>query len=356
VQLLNAIGNYFSISEESISASFKLIIFSRPQPAVLERRLGQYGQIKLDEVDTEISQDVEKYISAKVSELAVEQELSEAMVTQVQQTLLAGADGTFLWVGFVANELQGKKWEEINQLLRRLPRGLRGVYQRLLHQIDDKETLAPLLQWIVLAARPLTLQELAGATEIKSSTTIPATEVVKNRLSLCGLLVKIEGNVVNLIHESAKEFFQSDQVNVKDISLFRVGQHTHRAIMRKCLEVIEREPGALGRDEERTSQDDLLYYASQYWPLHLYHAGDAIDQELDFSRPFFEANSPIREQWWKSFWAWEKNGGNPPSFTLLHLAAYLGNISWAKMLITKHTRAISRKDNYGRTPLSWAVG
>lgn len=355
VQLLNAIGNYFSSLEESLSARFKLIVFSRPQPAVLERKLGKYEQIKLDEVDMEISQDVEKYISAKVSELAVEQDLSEEMIAEVQQTLVAGADGTFLWVGFVANDLQGKRWEEMNQLLRRLPRGLRGVYQRLLQQIDDKETLAPLLQWIVLAARPLTLQELAQATEIRYSATVPATEVVKNRLALCGLLVKIEGNMVNLIHESAKEFFQSDQVNVNGISLFRVDRHTHRALMRKCLDIIEREQGAQRRFEEKPGQDSFLSYAGQYWPLHLYYAGDAIDEELDFSRPFFEVDSPIREEWWKSFWAWEKNGGNPPSFTLLHLAAYLGNISWAKMLITKHTRAISRKDNYGRTPLSWAV-
>lgn len=86
----------------------KLIILSRPQPAVLKSKLGQYQQIQLDASDTEVSHDVERYIFARVADLASEQNFSKEMVAQVQQTLLAGADGTFLWVGFVANELQGR--------------------------------------------------------------------------------------------------------------------------------------------------------------------------------------------------------------------------------------------------------
>lgn len=191
----------------------------------MESKLGQYQQIKLDDSDAEISHDVERYVFAKVAQLASEQNFSEEMAAQVQQALLAGADGTFLWVGFVANELQGKSWREINEILRRVPKGLGGIYQRLLQQIDDnKEALVPVLQWIVLAARPLTVGELIVATGTKTSGTFSATEVIKNRLSFCGLLVNIERDVVNLVHESAKEFFQSDQVNTKGISMFRMSQ------------------------------------------------------------------------------------------------------------------------------------
>ena len=354
-QLLDAVGNYLSKSWEKSRARLKLILLSRPQPAVLESKLGQYQQIKLDDSGTEISHDVERYIFAKVAELASEQNLSEEMVAKVQQALLAGADGTFLWVSFVANDLQGRSWGKINKILRRVPKGLGGVYQRLLEQIDDKEALVPILQWIVLAARPLTVDELTVATGIKPSGTFSATEVIKNRLRFCGLLVKIERGVVNLVHESAKEFFQSDQVNTKGISMFRMSQDTHRSLMRTCLAHVERGYGAPGRIDERSGYDSLLPYAGQYWPVHFHHAIDVIDAPSEFSRPFFQVDSPIREEWWKFYWEQEKNGRNPPSFTLLHLAAYLGNVAWAKMLISEHARLIRRKDNYGRTPLSWAV-
>lgn len=353
--LLDAVGNYLSNSREKSKPRLKLILLSRPQPAISENKLGQYRQIKLDDSDTEISHDVERYIFAKVTELASEQNLSEEMAAQVQQALMAGADNTFLWVGFVANELQGRSWGEINEILHRVPKGLGGVYQRLLQQIDDKEALVPIIQWIVLAARPLTVDELSVATGIKTSGTFPATEVIKNRLRFCGLLVKIEGDVVNLVHGSAKEFFQSDQVNIKGISMFRMSQDTHRTLMRTCLAHVERGYETPGRIDERSGHDPLLPYASQYWPVHFHHAIDVIDAPSEFSRPFFQVDSPIRDEWWRFYWKQEKNGGHPPSFTLLHLAAYLGNVAWAKMLISEHARLISRKDNYGRTPLSWAV-
>jgi len=354
-QLLDAVGNYLSKSREKEGPRLKLIILSRPRPAVLEIKLGQYQRIQLDASDTEISDDVERYIFAKVAELASEQNLSAEMVVQVQKTLLAGADGTFLWVGFVANELQGRSWSKIDEVLLHVPKGLGGIYQRLLQQIDDKEALVPILQWVVLAARPLTLAELTVAAGIKAAGTLPATQVTKNRLRLGGLLVKVEGDVVNLVHESAKEFFQSDQVNIKGINMFHMGQDTHRTLMQTCLSHVERGYENPGKIHEMTSHDPFLSYASQYWPLHFHHAIHVIDAPPDFSRPFFQVDSPIREEWWKVYWEQEKNGGSPPSFTLLHLAAYFGNVPWAKLLISKHARLISQKDNYGRTPLSWAV-
>ena len=354
-QLLDAVGNYLSKSGEKARPRLKLIILSRPQPAVLESKLGQYQQIQLDASDTEISHDIERYIFAKVAELASEQNLSEEMVAQVQQTLLAGADGTFLWVGFVANELQGRSWSKIDEVLRHVPKGLGGIYQRLLQQIGDKEALVPILQWVVLAARPLTLEELTVAAGIKTAGTLPATQVTKNRLRFGGLLVKVEGDVVNLVHESAKEFFQSDQVNIKGINMFHMSQDTHRTLMQTCLAHVERGYGNPGRIHEMSGHETFLSYASQYWPVHFHHAIHVTDAPSEFSRPFFRVDSPIRDEWWKVYWEQEKNGGSPPSFTLLHLAAYFGNVPWAKLLISKHARLISRKDNYGRTPLSWAV-
>lgn len=354
-RLLDAVGNYLSKSGEKARPRLKLIILSRPQPAVLENKLGQCQRIQLDASDAEISRDVERYILAKVAELASEQNLDEEKVAQVQQALLAGADGTFLWVGFVANELQGRSWSKIDQVLRHVPNGLGGIYQRLLQQIGDKEALVPILQWVVLAARPLTLEELTVATGIKAAGTLSATEVAKNRLSLGGLLVKVEGDVVNLVHESAKEFFQSDQVSIKGIAMFRMSQDTHRTLMQTCLAHVERGYGNPRSIHEISSYDPFLSYASQYWPVHFHHAIHVMDAPSEFSRPFFQVSPPIREEWWKVYWEQEKNGGSPPSFTLLHLAAYFGNVPWAKLLISKHARLILRKDNYGRTPLSWAV-
>ncbi|EGP87506.1 uncharacterized protein MYCGRDRAFT_72401 [Zymoseptoria tritici IPO323] len=271
-QFLDAIVNYISTPEEKQSPSLKLIILSRPQPALLQSRLGHFQRISLDASDTIISQDIERYVSAKVAELAVEQHLSDESVRRVQQTLLSGADGTFLWVGFAVNELRGQNWSKIDDVLRDLPKGLSGIYQRLLQQISNKEVLVPILQWIVLAARPLTLDELTMATSTEAVGTLSAKQVLVNRLRLSGLLVKIEGDVINLVHESAKEFFQGDQVkNIEGISMFHMNEHTHERLMQTCLAHIERSFGNLGGPQEMWQNKDNYGRTPLSWAVDQGH-------------------------------------------------------------------------------------
>ncbi|OAT14139.1 ankyrin repeat-containing protein, variant 2 [Blastomyces gilchristii SLH14081] len=361
-QLLDVLSEYFSNSEAKPNTYLKVILLSRPQPGPLKSKLHRFPRIKLDDSDVEIQKDVEKYISAKVAELAAENILSEDRLRQVSQTLMASAEGTFLWVGFVADELKGKNWLQINHILRGVPKDLVGVYQRLLQQVEDKENLVPILEWIVLAARPMTVDELAMAAEIKAFHALTPAEILKDRLASCGLLVKIDGDVVNLVHESAREFFQSDQINIDGINVFHMNHKSHKTLMRTCLGLIEGSYKSPGSISNASLHNSLLTYASLYWPEYFRQAFDSVEAQLEFSSQFFRAESPVREDWWKFYWDREQYGGAPPSFTLLHLAAYFGNLAWAKMLL-KHSaaagipfrRRTSRKDSYGRTPLFWAA-
>ena len=167
-----------------------------------------------------MGQDVERYIFTKVAELASEQNLSEDKLLQIRQTIMANAEGTFLWVGFVADELKGRSCWKINDILHGVPKGLGGIYRRLLLRIRDEDKLLPILQWVVLAARLLTIHELALAVDIQGFDTPMSAELVRNRLAACGLMRKINDDMVNLVHESARDFFQSDQVKSENIEVF----------------------------------------------------------------------------------------------------------------------------------------
>ncbi|KAI7765600.1 hypothetical protein LZL87_007351 [Fusarium oxysporum] len=362
-QLLDALRNYLSQNARDTRSNLRLILLSRSQPALLESKLGHYPRVRLDESDMEVAKDVERYIASKVSELALDQTLSEDQLSQVRQALMDGADGTFLWVGFVADELKGRSWQKIQDILHRMPKGLGGVYQRLLQQVEDKEELIPILQWLVLAARPLTIDELCVAAKIAPSVDHTATEATRDRLNSCGLLVKVDGDVANLVHESAKEFFQSDQVDdLEDISMFRMGPATHRTLMDACLSLIENSHVSSGSISEQSLTKPLLTYACLYWPYHLQRAHELVGDGSMFTRSFFNPETPIREDWWKFYWDKEQYGGAPPSFSLLHLASYLDIPAWTRVLLeqdaAKHSsrhRLVARKDNYGRTPLFWAA-
>ncbi|KAI1199268.1 ankyrin repeat protein [Nemania serpens] len=361
-QLLDFLREYLAETQEKARLRLKVIVLSRPQSGLLEDELRSFRRIKLDDSDTEVGKDVEKYISAKVAELASEKILSAARLEQIRQVLMSHADGTFLWVGFVANELKGRSWQKANDILHSVPKGLAGLYRRLLERVEDKEKLVTILQWVVLAARPMTLGELATAAEIKASDTLTPVEVLRDRLASCGLLVKVDGDVVNLVHESAREFFQSDQVNTGGIKMFHMNRTAHQTLLRTCLTLLEETYKSPGSISTACLHNSLLTYACLYWPEHFRHAFDEAEASSEFSCQFFQAESAVREDWWGFYWEREHAGGAPPSFTLLHLAAYFGHVAWARTLLEKNNsndilfrRCTSRKDSLGRTPLFWAV-
>lgn len=361
-QLLDTLDNHFLEVAKRPKALLKVILVSRPQPEFIETKLHRFPRIALEDSNAEVGQDVEKYIFAKVAELASEQNLSEDKLLQIRQTMVASAEGTFLWVGFVADELKGRSWQKINDILHGVPKGLGGIYRRLLLRIQDKEKLLPILQWVVLATRPLTVHELAMAVMIQGSDTPMSAEVVKDRLAACGLMVRIDDDVVNLVHESARDFFRSDQVKSENIEVFYMDFNTHRTLLRTCLDIIEKNYKYPGSISDATHHNTLLAYASFYWPDHFRYIFTSPEARSELSRQFFRPESPVREDWWRFYWERERYGGAPPKFTLLHLAAFLGNLGWAKILLKHRSgddwsfhRPVSQVDSYGRTPLFWAA-
>ncbi|KMP02779.1 NACHT and Ankyrin domain containing protein [Coccidioides immitis RMSCC 2394] len=107
--------------------------------------------------------------------------------------------------------------------------------------MEDKEQLARILQWVVLARRPLTLTELAIAVDIHDSNTQSCVEILKDQLSSCRQLLKVMGDSVSLIHNSAKDFLLGDVHS--GIEAFCVREETHLVLARTCLDTIEKKRG-----------------------------------------------------------------------------------------------------------------
>ncbi|KMU77168.1 Pfs [Coccidioides immitis RMSCC 3703] len=347
------------LGSKPLNTRFKLLLLSRAQPTFIESKLGRFPRLDLD-VDCrhELRRDVEKYITAKVNELELEDQLEESRLKIVREALEKGADGTFLWVGFVADELKGKSKHKMEEILTKVPKRLGDIYKRILHQMEDKEQLARILQWVVLARRPLTLTELAIAVDIHDSNTQSCVEILKDQLSSCRQLLKVMGDSVSLIHNSAKDFLLGDVHS--GIEAFCVREETHLVLARTCLDTIEVGHKTSNNIRSEPAESTLFPYASRYWLDHLRQVPDTIEQDL-FSRQFFTPNSSARGRWWADYWVKEQYGVAPTSFTLLHLAAYLESLHGLKCFLEKKRRSRfpsspeHMKDSYGRTPLFWAA-
>jgi NACHT domain len=205
--LVPRIVDIFSPENLALSTgAFRIVIVSRDMAG-----LRRCTRVKLDPDNEErVANDIKLFISAKVQELSRIEGFSEEFGTTIQKTLLERSEGTFLWIGFVMNELSQKKTcTEVLEALNAVPKGLPAIYGQMLRKIESNRryTSSMILRWITMAFRPLTLQELAAAIGIQpSSTLITPEQAVRDQVTLCGLFLKVQGQGLGLVHQSAKDY------------------------------------------------------------------------------------------------------------------------------------------------------
>lgn len=143
--------------------------------------------------------------------LAKKKGFSTSMECEIRDTLVAGADGMFLWVSLILADLKkfASTRNDLNQQrLRKLPRTLPDIYRKILSEVDSefRKDAQTILHWVVCALPPLTLNELTVAIAVRSRhTSLSAMEDHMERnmkdflSSLFGPLIKIgDNNSINL--------------------------------------------------------------------------------------------------------------------------------------------------------------
>lgn len=115
-----------------------------------------------DKVDT----DINTFTSLKMLELRRRHDISNELSLQIKAQLLRKAEGTFLWIGYAANELITKATTmQVLEALEELPAALSALYSRMIRNIaaDKLHICISILRWVALAVHPLTVDELADA-------------------------------------------------------------------------------------------------------------------------------------------------------------------------------------------------
>jgi len=167
--------------------------------------------------DSDTIDDMRHFLTTKLKELGKLD--SDDDRKAMCEKILAKSKGSFLWTRLVLQEFENAWTEEaMDSVLRDVPPGLFELYSRMVHSIEmdsRRKTLAKsILSWVVLAARPLSLDELRCAVKIDAGQTLQ--NVAKAVPDLCGQLVFIDqDDRVHLIHETAREFLVSDGLDSK---------------------------------------------------------------------------------------------------------------------------------------------
>lgn len=277
------------ISEHSSeSHRVKWIVSSRNRLDI-EEQLADSGvklSLELKANATQVSNAVDAYIDARVSELKT---LPEKHKAHVRDTLRRKADGTFLWAALVIKELQRAKRWTIRRVVEEVPMDLGRLYDRMITQIQQQSGDEPAycrltLSAVTLAFRPPSLAELAVLSGLPD-VTAEDTDNMRDIVSLCGSFLTIQDGHVYLVHQSVKDYLEGKDGASENHTIFPLSPAlVHHAIFSRSLQamrpVLRRDiynleyPGVRIEDTRTPSPDPLaaVRYSCVHWIDHFCHA------------------------------------------------------------------------------------
>ncbi|KAJ3959634.1 hypothetical protein N0V92_003725 [Colletotrichum tropicale] len=205
------------IGSRKLLGRLKIIVTSRPWPSI-ESRFRYLSCVRLrgENETSSLSKDIETMVKAKVSKLKVEGTITPEACTILETSLAQGADRTFLWASLVLetiSKLPSRKLSVVKSTLEVTPASLDQLYETALQGVEDRVATTKMLQIILAATRPLTLEEINLAMNISSThETVqdllddlePDMEYTVKKLG--GFFVRIMNSTVYLVHQTARDF------------------------------------------------------------------------------------------------------------------------------------------------------
>ncbi|KAH6982634.1 Pfs, NACHT and WD domain protein [Ilyonectria destructans] len=282
----------FITEPRSASTNVKWIVSSRNNYDIVRQLCLDDPQTRLSlELNAEhVAQAIDTFIDYKVAKL-FPLKRNEALRDEIRLEMRQKADGTFLWVALVAQEL-GKvsSWMAPIVVRQKLP-GLLSLYREMLRRIEtmegeDSELCCVAIATATTAYRPLSLCEL----RVLSGLPTNVSDDLQSLMEQCASFITIRDEYVYLIHQSVKDFLTTEASPI----IFRRGlETTHRAMFSTSIHFLNdalrpnmynlRDWG-ISIDDVRQPEPDPLAaarYSCTHWVDHLIDAESCKTTPLD---------------------------------------------------------------------------
>ena len=318
--------------------SSKVLITSRKvstiQQVIALRFQGRSARYSIESED--VGSDIAAWLRAQVKIL----ELGDPVLEEdVIQRLVAGSDGMFLWVRLQLDDLAlVVSPDDIPGALDSLPPGLPATYEKILSRIkaqtDQRRALAcNILRWITSVYRPLLVQELAAALQIRiDSCRVSDSKALLNPSKLFsdiyyGIVEIDTSGRVRLIHASIQDFLTAKgaqigllcQASLESSDLGNEAVHIPRACMtylsyedidmvRADLHQVPQSPEDF---KKHLQLHPFLEYAASNWWRHLADHSDSDHPELRLSVRRFTMCQKNIVKWLQIHQHFQVETGNP---------------------------------------------
>ncbi|KAL3464376.1 ankyrin repeat-containing domain protein [Aspergillus heterothallicus] len=286
---------------------------------------------------------------------------------------------TYLWVyltlDFIESNIDINK-AGISEITSCLPVSVNDAYEKILSRSRDSAKTRKLLQIVVAAERPLTLDEMNVALSVKSSHSSyddldlrPAERFRITLRDLCGLFVVVVDSKIYLLHQTAREFLVKNKQTKDLVTLQTQRWHgcltwedSDRMLAEICIwhllfREFEVKPlSSETKTEDYTARHVFLDYSATFWATHLFESDIDLHDILDSLQTLCNARSGRCKTWLRIYWEWAYEEA-PSRFTSLLVASYFGFDALVKVLLrTPKMNLRSKHDEFGgHGALFWAA-
>ncbi|KAK1237859.1 hypothetical protein MKX08_002438, partial [Trichoderma sp. CBMAI-0020] len=232
-----------------------------------------------------VSQSVDAYIDDSTRSIVALAD-DEDLLTKTTSTLKDKADGTFLWVSLVVEQLRDADRRNIEEVLEELPVGLENLYDLLMKRITqklrekDQNACHILLAIVTTAERPLRLEELLQFIKFQWTDYKEIYDVrdMKDIVKDCGSFLSLKDDTVYFVHQSVKEYMVGKGAKIifpsgvenRHSEMFKISIYSMSIILTYNIYHIKA-PATISYNIRRPYPDPLapIAYCCEFWVIHL---------------------------------------------------------------------------------------
>jgi hypothetical protein len=318
-QLLRNLEELYSKPQLSSSISkLKFLITSRPYDRV-EKSLQNFPDTTAylhfdgDDKSAEISHDIDLVIDAKLQKVA--RNFRESDRQMISKQIKDMENRTYLWLHLTFDIIEQSpsaysRRSDVKELLSGLPSKVSDAYEKILDRSRNELQTRTLLEIVLGASRPLSLDEaniaLTMALNQDGFDCYASLEadlwpqddfksVVKN---LCGLFINVYDSKLFFIHQTAREFLTDSHQGEKWKGRLSMTE-SHKRMALVCLSCLTHLDGQ-GSAMEIRARFPLAQYSAENWMDHS-RPTETESEVLDRVLKFFLQQTQAYAYWWKLF-------------------------------------------------------
>uniref|UniRef100_A0A8H7K4T2 Prion-inhibition and propagation HeLo domain-containing protein n=1 Tax=Bionectria ochroleuca TaxID=29856 RepID=A0A8H7K4T2_BIOOC len=262
-----AVSNFVRHIIDAMGTTNTRVLFvSRDEPSIRTALASSSDMLTEYKISsTDVQSDTTAYSYAIVDKMLPNK--TDDVRSTLSEAMAARCDGQFLWLKLQESSLRkGLNKKQLQNVIQNTPPGLEYIYDKNWHRItslqpDDQNRAICILQWLVFALRPLTVQEITEAVVIMESGELLSEDlpdeidddyIESEIIGLCGTLLEIRNSSTNaapadrtlhIPHFSVREYLLSRLPSPLFVERYGVLSATcekvqHTLLAKTCIQYI----------------------------------------------------------------------------------------------------------------------